>query len=129
VGAACLGLLISNIAQAQSPAPEGPSLLPLVLTLIFVLALIPVAVWMLKRLGAGNVASAAGLKIVGQLSIGQRERLVVVESGDRWLILGVTASSINRVGTMPKGELPPPSSPAASFAQMLTSARKGRDHG
>lgn len=128
-GTTCLGLIISNIAHAQTTAPEGPSLLPLVLTLIFVLALIPVAVWMLKRLGAGNVASAAGLKIVGQLSIGQRERLVVVESGDRWLILGVTASSINRIGTMPRGELPPPSSPTASFAQLLMNARKGRDHG
>ena len=129
VGAASLGLTISTFAHAQTAAPEGPSLLPLVLTLIFVLALIPVAVWMLKRMGAGNVASAAGLKIVAQLAIGQRERLVVVESGDRWLILGVTASSINRVGTMPKGELPPPSSPTASFAQLLMNARKGRDHG
>src|SRR5215470_7689442 len=48
---------MSTTAYAQAPAPEGPSLLPLILTFVFVLALIPVAVWMLKRLGAGNPAS------------------------------------------------------------------------
>jgi len=95
-----------------------------VLTLVFVLALIPVAVWMLKRLGAGNVSATAGMRVVAQLPIGQRERLVVVEAGDRWLILGVTASSVNRIGTLPKGEIPASVPP---FASLLMHARKGRD--
>jgi len=118
-----------STAHAQTPASEGPSLLPLVLTLAFVLALIPVAVWMLKRLGAGNVSATAGMRVVAQLSIGQRERLVVVEAGERWLILGVTPSTINRIGTLPKGELPPPQAAGASFAALLMHARKGRDNG
>jgi flagellar protein FliO/FliZ len=123
-----LASLASTAAQAQAPAPEGPSLLPLILTLIFVLALIPVAVWMLKRIGAGNIGATAGLRVVAQLGLGQRERLVVVEAGDRWLILGVTASTINRVGTLPKGELPPAPT-ASSFASLLMNARRGRDNG
>jgi len=116
-------------AHAQAPAPEGPSLLPLVLTLVFVLALIPVAVWMLKRLGAGSSSSAAGMRIVAQLPIGPRERLVVVEAGDRWLILGVTPSAISRVGTLPKGEVPAPAAAGGSFAALLMHARRGRDNG
>jgi flagellar protein FliO/FliZ len=122
-------LLGSATALAQAPAPEGPSLLPLVLTLAFVLALIPVAVWMLKRLGAGNISSTAGMRVVAQLPIGQRERLVVVEAGDRWLILGVTPTTINRVGTLPKGELPAAGAAGGSFAALLMNARRGRDHG
>jgi flagellar protein FliO/FliZ len=118
-----------SAAHAQTPASEGPSLLPLVLTLAFVLALIPVAVWMLKRLGAGNISATAGMRVVAQLSIGQRERLVVVEAGERWLILGVTPSTINRIGTLPKGELPPPHATGVSFAALLMHARKGRDNG
>ena len=121
--------LVSAAAHAQTPPPEGPSLLPLILTLVFVLALIPVAVWILKRLGAGNVSSSAGLRVVAQLSIGQRERLVVVEAGERWLILGVTPSAINRIGTLPKGELPEGPTTSVSFASLLMHARKGRDHG
>src|SRR5262249_40009957 len=81
---AVLGLaLFATPAHAKTPAPEGPSLLPLVLTFVFVLALIPVAVWMMKRLGAGNVSATAGMRVVAQLTLGQRERLVVVEAGER----------------------------------------------
>jgi flagellar protein FliO/FliZ len=84
---------------------------------------------MLKRLGAGNVSSTAGMRVVAQLAIGQRERLVVVEAGERWLILGVTPSTISRVGTLPKGELPPGAGAGGSFASLLTHARRGRDNG
>ncbi len=118
----------AQTTAATSPAP-GPSLLPLILTLVFVLALIPVAVWMLKRMGAGGATSAAGLRVVAQVSLGQRERLVVVEAGERWLVLGVTPSSINRIGTLPKGELPAAPDVAGSFASLLNKARKGSDRG
>jgi flagellar protein FliO/FliZ len=124
--AAALAACAAGTAHAQAAA-EGPSVLPLVLTLVFVLALIPVAVWMLKRFGGGHPASAAGMRVVAQLPLGQRERLVVVEAGERWLILGVTASAISRVGTLPKGELPPAPT-ATSFASLLTRARRGDDH-
>jgi flagellar protein FliO/FliZ len=115
-------------AQAQGPAaaPQGPSLFPLVLALVFVLALIPAAIWLLKRMGAGTQAGAAGLRVVAQLPLGTRERVVVVEAGDRWLLLGVTASSINRVGTLPKGALPAAPTPA-NFAALLNAARGKRD--
>ncbi len=125
-----LALLLPAVAQAQAqtaaPAPQGPSLFPLVLALVFVLALIPVAIWVLKRMGAGTQAGAAGLRVVAQLPLGTRERIVVVEAGDRWLLLGVTASSINRVGTLPKGALPAAPA-AANFASLLNAARGKRD--
>jgi flagellar protein FliO/FliZ len=83
---------------------------------------------MLKRLGAGNVAATAGMQVVAQLPLGPRERLVVVEAGDRWLILGVTPSAINRVGTLPKGELPAGGAVGGTFASLLMHARRGRDN-
>jgi flagellar protein FliO/FliZ len=107
-------------------APAGPSLLPMLLVLVFVLALIPASIWLLKRLGGGNPSAAAGMKIVAQLPLGPRERLVVVEAGERWLLLGVTASSINRVGTLPRGALPA-GEPAGGFAQLLSAARRSHD--
>jgi len=129
LSAACLLMLLQGTAAAQSPvaaeaAPAGPSLLPMVLVLILVLGLIPVSMWLLKRLGGGSPASAAGMKVVAQLPLGPREKLVVVEAGERWIVLGVTASSINRVGTLPKGALPVSTTGGGSFAQLLGAARQ-----
>jgi flagellar protein FliO/FliZ len=107
-------------------APAGPSLLPMLLVLVFVLALIPASIWLLKRLGGGSPSAAAGMKVVAQLPLGPRERLVVVEAGERWLLLGVTASSINRVGTLPRGALPTGET-AGGFAQLLSAARRSHD--
>ena len=106
-------------------APTGPSLLPMLLVLVFVLALIPASMWLLKRLGAGSPAAAAGMKVVAQLPLGPRERLVVVEAGERWLVLGVTAASINRVGTLPRGALPVGDASGTGFAHLLDAARRG----
>jgi flagellar protein FliO/FliZ len=44
------------------------------------------------------------VKIIGGINVGNRERVMVVEIADQWLILGVTASSINNLGSMPKQE-------------------------
>jgi flagellar protein FliO/FliZ len=124
-------LPLQALAQtASAPAaatPAGPSLLPMVLVLLLVLALIPVSMWLLKRMGAGTPASAAGMKVVAQLPLGPRERLVVVEAGDRWLVLGVTAASINRVASLPKGALPAAGLASGGFAQLLGAARRSHD--
>ena len=117
---------LAALAQAHSPAAadSGPSLMPMLFALVLVLALIPASMWLLKRLGAGSNAPGAGMKVISPPTRGPRERLVVVEAGDRWLLLGVTASSVNRVGTLAKGELPAGMPPAQGFAQLLSAARK-----
>lgn len=124
--AAALALALGAPAvRAQASAVDSaPSVLPMLLALGLVLALIPASMWLLRRLGAGNNAPGAGMKVISQLTLGPRERLVVVEAGDRWLLLGVTTSSINRVGTLAKGELPVSLPPVQGFAQLLSAARK-----
>lgn len=110
-------------AYAQAPA-AGPSLLPLLLAFVFVLALIPVSVWFLKRLGGAQLPDAAGLRVVAQLPLGARERLVVVEAGERLLVLGVTANAINRVGTLPKPAEGFEPTPSPAFGSVLSALRR-----
>ncbi len=141
VAGAALPALV--LAQTTAPAtgttsaaamPSGPSLLPMVLVLLLVLALIPVSMWVLKRMGAGGAAGVAGMKVVATLPLGPRERLVVVEAGERWLLLGVTPGAVNRVGTLPKGALPTGTAgvaglAAGGFSQLLDAAKARKNHG
>src|SRR5258706_13170648 len=57
-------------AQGPNAASDGPSLVPMVLVLLLVLALIPVSLWLLKRIAAGHPAQDPGLQAVPPLPLG-----------------------------------------------------------
>jgi flagellar protein FliO/FliZ len=117
-------------ALAQAPAPATPSVMPIVMALAAVLALIPLALWLLKRFGGGNAAAVNGLQVISQLPLGTGQRVVVLQAGSRWLLLGVTGSSITRLGSLPKPPVDPNAASAApinpgSFAALLARASRG----
>jgi flagellar protein FliO/FliZ len=62
--------------------------------------------WLIRRTGFNRTFSGVKMRVVGALSIGSRERLMVVEIGDQWLVLGVTSTQINTLATMPKQAVP-----------------------
>ena len=94
-----------------------------------IVAMIPLALWLLRRTPLGGAAAgAAGLRSVGMLQIAPGQRIVTVEVGSgedrRWLVLGVTAQHIATLHTMapqPDAAAPPAGGPATapSFAQVL----------
>lgn len=70
--------------------------------LAVVLGLIYAMAWGAKRMRLGAPAQHAVLKNVAGLSVGTREKVVVVEVGETWLVLGVTPQSIRTLHTLPK---------------------------
>ena len=46
-----------------------------------------------------------GMKVVGGVALGPRERIVLVEVGDTWLVIGLVPGQIRTLYKMPKGEL------------------------
>jgi flagellar protein FliO/FliZ len=50
--------------------------------------------------------------LVGALSLGGRERIMVVEVGDQWIVVGASPGRVNALATMPKGRKGPRSPPA-----------------
>ncbi len=101
-----------------------------VLWFLGVIALIPLTLWMLKRSGlaSGAMGGQAGLmKPVAQLNIGPGQRLVTVEVGTgderKWLVLGVTAQSINALHTLaPQADLQGATGQVASLVPASFSA-------
>jgi len=98
---------------------------------IAIIAMIPVALWLLKRTPMGGAGSTGVMRSIAVLPISPNQRIVTVEvgSGDerRWLVLGVTPQSISTLHSMaPQAEVAAPSAmPAAPFAQMLDKLRRG----
>jgi len=80
------------------------SMLQFALGLAIVLGLIVAAGWFMKRFSIGP--SASGLvRVVAGAAVGQRERVVVVEIGETWMVLGVAPGRVNTLHTMPRGEV------------------------
>jgi flagellar protein FliO/FliZ len=99
----------------------GSSGLTSLLWFIAILAMIPVALWLLKRTPIGG-AGSGGLRSVAALPLSASQRIVTIEVGQgadrRWLVLGVTPGSITTLHTMaPQADMP--AAPQPGFAQLL----------
>jgi flagellar protein FliO/FliZ len=108
-----------------------------ILWFVAIVAMIPVVLWLLKRTPIGGAPSHGVMRHVAALPLSASQRLVTVEVGQgesrRWLVLGVTPSSITTLHTMeplPDGHPGGVATGAApSFAQLLGRLRKGADGG
>ncbi|MDI1275609.1 flagellar biosynthetic protein FliO [Polaromonas sp.] len=75
------------------------------LGLAVVLALIFLCAWAARRFGLQQAGGGRLLKVVSSAMVGQRERVVVVEIGGSWLVLGVAAGQVSALHTMPAQKL------------------------
>lgn len=101
------GLPCIAFASASVPAAEpslAGSMLQVFLVLVFVLGLIVAAAWLMRRFSLLPTAAGGHLRVVSGVMVGQRERVVIVEVRDQWLVLGVTAQNVNLLSSLPKPE-------------------------
>jgi flagellar protein FliO/FliZ len=102
------------------------SALSSLLWFIAILALIPAALWLLKRTPAGGGAAQGWMRMVAVLPLSPSQRLVTVEVGRgdarRWLVLGVSGqqiSTLHEMAPQDDGASPPPAHNSAPFGQLL----------
>jgi len=99
---------------ATSPGTGG--LLQTIFALLLVLGLLAGLAWFMKRYGPKAMGSSANLRVVGALNIGGRERIMVVEVGDQWIVVGAAPGRVNALHTMPRQEGHAEVNPAAGGA-------------
>ncbi|HNQ05107.1 MAG TPA: flagellar biosynthetic protein FliO [Thiobacillaceae bacterium] len=102
----------TGLAGGDVPAVTGAStfgvLLQGLLGLAVVLAALAGFFWFLRRFSPGQTGAQGVVKVVGGVMLGPRERLVVVEVGGTWLLLGVGGGQVTRLHDMPRPASPPP---------------------
>ena len=92
-------------ADAVAVSPSG-GVLKMVLGLAVVLAVMALITWALKRfmpnIGSNNQSV---VRVVGGVSVGSRERVVVVEVAGRWIVIGVAAGQVNGIANLDAGSM------------------------
>ncbi|MCC5792966.1 MAG: flagellar biosynthetic protein FliO [Legionellaceae bacterium] len=86
-----------SFAAAVKPtaSPGADEFLRMLFALLVVLLFICIVFWLLRRLQKGGFSLQQGMRFISSMSMGSRERLVLVEVGGRYLLLGVTSAQVN----------------------------------
>ncbi|MGX9696079.1 flagellar biosynthetic protein FliO [Janthinobacterium lividum] len=106
--AAVLPAMPPGAPMTMAPTSSAGSLLQTILALMFVLALLIGLAWFMKRYGPKVMGGNNKMRVVSSLNLGGRERIVLVEVADQWIVVGASPGRINALATMPRqeGDLP-----------------------
>ncbi|OGT03025.1 MAG: flagellar biosynthetic protein FliO [Gallionellales bacterium RBG_16_57_15] len=136
----CLSLPAAAGAEIMQPAYAPPvpavstgSMLQMLAGLLLVLAVIGAAAWLLKRVAANPGTAAGSIRVVAGAAVGQRERVVLVEIGGTWLVLGVAPGQVRALHSMPKDSAEhfgnPSAPPPTGFQAWLRHVMEKRNAG
>lgn len=113
---------LGALALAEDPAALKPhsavvtsNPLTVILGLAAVVALIFALAWALKRMGASHVTGTQSMKILSGMSVGPRERIVLVQVGEQQLLLGVAPGSVSSLHAFDEPVVTDTSEPTGEF--------------
>ncbi len=119
-------------SDAANPGIPAGTYLQATLALLLILGLLFGTAWLARKLSGGKGFGQGSMKIVGGVALGPRERIVLVEVGDTWLVVGIVPGQIRTLHQLPKGtalDIESATGAAqAPFAQWLKSIRERQNN-
>lgn len=95
---ASMPLLAEDVATGGAAKAQGPdtlvSMLSLGAGLVVVIALIFGCAWLVRRMNGLTGMNNQAMRIVSVLSVGARERIVLIDVGGTQILVGITPSAI-----------------------------------
>lgn len=130
-----LPLLLPISAWGSDAASQGVPVgtyVQATLALALIIGLLFGTAWLARKLAGGKGFGQGGMKIIGGVALGPRERVVLVEVGDTWLVIGIVPGQIRTLHRLPKGDtvetVSPTSPDGAPFSQLLRSMKERQNH-
>jgi flagellar protein FliO/FliZ len=127
-------LLVPPMAIAAQAVPERSSIVDAGYVVQFLLALglvlgaIFALMYLLRRLNQLPGRGAAAMRVIGGLALGAREKLVLVQVGDKQLLLGMAPGQLRTLHVFDQPiVLDDDNKSAGGFASVLTSLASRRD--
>jgi flagellar protein FliO/FliZ len=119
-------------SDAANPGIPAGTYLQATLALALIIGLLFGTAWLARKLSGGKGFGQGGMKIVGGVALGPRERIVLVEVGETWLVIGIVPGQIRTLHQLPKGTPleaeSAPGSTEAPFAQWLKSIKERQNN-
>ena len=110
----------AQTAPVEPPGVPGSAIVQMLLGLTLIIAILFAGAYLLRKLNFGkNFGNNGPLKVVGGLMISARERILLIEVGDSWLVVGIVPGQIKTLHTLPKGVLPDMHNGGKPFGQWL----------
>lgn len=128
-------LFIPVAVHAAEATPVGVSTgtyLQAALALALIVGLLAGTAWLARKVSGGKGFGQGGMKIVGGVALGPRERIVLLEVGNEWLVVGIVPGQIRTLHRLEKGTIPNDSLLASAdkpFTQWLHGIAERRNHG
>lgn len=91
-----------NLAAAPLEPISSPYLLKLTGGLILIVALILLLAWLVKKFNLNQQSHSGLIKIIAGLSIGTRDRIVLLQIGEEQILVGLTPGRIEKLHTLAK---------------------------
>jgi len=109
--------LLVMAAPVNAAAAVAPDYLNMLVSLLLVIGLIFALAMLAKRFNIG-ISGNGAIKQIATLSVGTKERLIIVEVGDQQYLIGVTSQQVQLIEKLPNKVAP--QSPASETSQLAT---------
>ena len=102
------GIIFSPNLYAQNSINQSfykmpnKSLMELFGGLFLILIILLFFILFLKKIDTKKSRYSQGLRVIRSISLGRKEKLIIIEVGEDQLLLGVTEKNINKIYNMPK---------------------------
>jgi flagellar protein FliO/FliZ len=101
--AAATGTVGALGAGSAVPSLGAGAILQTLFGLAVVIGLVFGAAWLARRLGLQPSSRGGLLRVVSTASLGNKERVTVVEIGNTWLVVGTAPGNVRLLHTLPAG--------------------------
>lgn len=102
--------IVSDAVSSGAAGAGLNDLLQVIASFVLVIGLLMFMLWAIKRWQPRLAPGRSGMSVKSVLSLGGRDRLVLVQAGDRQILLGVSPGNITLLGDYDE-LLPPPPAP------------------
>ena len=115
-------MVTSAAKSAVGSAVPVTDVWQVVLGLVLVIATIVLVAWLMRKMQTGTIGAGASMRVLAAMSVGPRERVMLVDVAGTQILLGVTTAQISALHTFADPVVLPLRPPVSEFGARLRQA-------